>query len=91
MGRSQRYCLVGKKTMPMTWTITVLRYDDSTVVLPASGEGPGNWSGASSVVLVDGVFWLAYRDHRLHRGGRRAHHGDDESAARPEQGVLRHE
>ena len=25
---------------------------------------PGNWSGAASVVLVDGVFWLAYRVRR---------------------------
>lgn len=31
------------------------------VVVPAPGAGPGNWSGAPSAVLVDGVYYLAYR------------------------------
>jgi hypothetical protein len=48
----------------MTTTLMVPSFDDSNVVLPAPGDGPGNWSGASSVVLVDGVFWLAYRVRR---------------------------
>jgi hypothetical protein len=50
--------------MLMTTTLMVPSFDGSTVVLPAPGDGPGNWSGASSVVLVDGVFWLAYRVRR---------------------------
>jgi hypothetical protein len=48
----------------MTTTLTVPGYEDSTVVLPPPADGPGNWSGASSVVLVDDVFWLAYRVRR---------------------------
>ncbi len=39
------------------------------MVVPAPDVGPGNWSGAASVVLVDGVFWLTYRVRRpLHEG-----------------------
>lgn len=34
------------------------------VVVPAPGDGPGNWSGAASAVLVDGVFYLTYRVRR---------------------------
>lgn len=34
------------------------------VVVPAPGEGPGNWAGAASAVLVDGVYYLAYRVRR---------------------------
>ena len=34
------------------------------VVVPAPDAGPGNWSGAASAVLVDGVFWLTYRVRR---------------------------
>ena len=30
-------------------------------VVPAPGVGPGNWAGAPSAVLHDGVYWLAYR------------------------------
>lgn len=54
----------------MTTTVTAPTYDDSTVVLPAPGAGPGNWAGASSVVLADGVFWLAYRVRRPLTAGR---------------------
>jgi hypothetical protein len=48
----------------MTTVLTLPTFDESEVVLPPPGSGPGNWSGASSVVLVDGVFWLAYRVRR---------------------------
>jgi hypothetical protein len=48
----------------MTTLLALPSFDDSEVVLPAPGDGPGNWSGASSVVLVNGVFWLAYRVRR---------------------------
>jgi hypothetical protein len=30
-------------------------------VVKAPGAGPGNWAGAPSAVLDDGVYWLAYR------------------------------
>ena len=40
------------------------RYDDADVVVPAPARGPGNWAGAASCVLVDGVFWLTYRVRR---------------------------
>lgn len=29
--------------------------DEPRVVVTAPGEGPGNWAGAASAVLVDGV------------------------------------
>lgn len=45
-------------------------YGDAVVVVPAPGRGPGNWSGAGSVVLVDGVFWLTYRVRRPLNEGR---------------------
>jgi len=38
--------------------------DDPQVVVPAPGSGPGNWAGAASAVLVDGVTYLSYRLRR---------------------------
>ena len=40
------------------------RLEGSVVVVPAPGNGPGNWAGAPSAVLEGGVFWLAYRVRR---------------------------
>ncbi len=40
------------------------------VVVPAPGEGRGNWSGAASVIGVDGVFWFAWRERRPLEAGR---------------------
>ena len=40
------------------------------VVVPAPGVGPGNWAGAASAVLVDGVTWLTYRVRRPLPDGR---------------------
>src|SRR4051795_11549887 len=45
-------------------------HGDATVVVPAPDAGPGNWSGAASAVLVDGVFWLTYRVRRPLSEGR---------------------
>jgi hypothetical protein len=45
-------------------------YDGTQVVVPAPDAGPGNWSGAASAVLVDGVFWLTYRVRRPLTEGR---------------------
>ncbi|RLV47791.1 hypothetical protein D9V37_16825 [Nocardioides mangrovicus] len=45
-------------------------YDDMSVVVPAPAAGPGNWAGAASAVLVDGVFWLTWRDRRPLTDGR---------------------
>lgn len=45
-------------------------YSDATVVVPAPDIGAGNWAGAASVVLVDGVFWMAYRVRRPIMAGR---------------------
>ncbi|GGF44433.1 hypothetical protein GCM10011519_17900 [Marmoricola endophyticus] len=47
-----------------THTLPLPTYDGATVVVPAPGVGPGNWAGAASAVLVDGVFWLTWRDRR---------------------------
>ncbi|MEO6512260.1 MAG: hypothetical protein ABIO16_14775 [Nocardioides sp.] len=44
--------------------------DDVRVVIPAPGTGAGNWAGAASAVLVDGVFWLAWRVRRPLTEGR---------------------
>ncbi|WP_244931992.1 hypothetical protein [Nocardioides sp. W7] len=45
-------------------------YDDVRVVVPAPDAGPGNWAGAASAVLVDGVFWLTWRVRRPLTDGR---------------------
>ena len=58
-------------------------YDDCEVVVPAPDAGPGNWSGAASVVLHDGVFWLAYRVRRPLTDGR----GVSVVVARSDDGV----
>ncbi|MFT4011105.1 MAG: hypothetical protein QM655_13800 [Nocardioidaceae bacterium] len=51
-------------------TLPLPRTDDATVVVPAPGAGPGNWSGAPSAVLVDGTFYLTYRVRRPLTEGR---------------------
>jgi hypothetical protein len=54
----------------MTQTIALPSFEDATVVVPAPGSEPGNWSGAASAVLVDGVHWLTYRVRRPLAEGR---------------------
>jgi hypothetical protein len=54
----------------MTQTLGLPSFEDATVVVPAPGDEPGNWSGAASAVLVDGVHWLAYRVRRPVSEGR---------------------
>lgn len=50
--------------------VTVPTYDDPRVVVPAPAAGAGNWAGAASAVLVDGVYWLTYRVRRPLSEGR---------------------
>ena len=50
--------------MTVATVLGLPRFEDSEVVVPAPAPGPGNWAGAASCVLVDGVFWLAYRVRR---------------------------
>ena len=50
--------------MTVTLQLGLPRFEDAEVVVPAPAPGPGNWAGAASCVLVDGVFWLAYRVRR---------------------------
>src|SRR6478609_1117183 len=57
--------------------------DDPQVVVPAPGAGPGNWAGAASAVLVDGVTWLTYRVRRPLPDGR----GIATVVARSDEGV----
>ena len=66
-----------------TQTLSLPTYDDCEVVVPAPGDTPGNWSGAASAVLVDGVFWLTYRVRRPLAEGR----GVSVVVARSEDGV----
>jgi hypothetical protein len=54
----------------MTTTLALPSFEDAVVVVPAPGSEPGNWSGAASVVLDDGVYWLTYRVRRPLREGR---------------------
>ncbi|MCL9762060.1 hypothetical protein [Frankia sp. AiPa1] len=42
----------------------------SVAVAPAPGVGPGFWAGAPSALLVDGVYYLAYRLRRPIGSGR---------------------
>jgi len=53
------------------------------VVVPAPDAGPGNWAGAASVLLVDGVYWLTYRVRRPLGAGR----GVSVVVARSEDGI----
>ncbi|MET1006558.1 MAG: hypothetical protein ABWX96_13490 [Propionibacteriaceae bacterium] len=70
--------------MPTRVDLAIPDYDDAVVVVPAPGTGPGNWSGAASVVLVDGVFWLTYRVRRPLHAGR----GVSVVVARSDDGLL---
>ena len=58
-------------------------YADAELVVPAPGNGPGNWAGAASAVLHDGVFWLTYRVRRPLAEGR----GVSVVVARSDDGV----
>ena len=56
--------------MSITLGVELPRYEGATVVVPAPDIGAGNWAGAASVVLVDGVYWLTYRVRRPIMAGR---------------------
>ena len=56
--------------MAVTLLTHLPSYDDAELVVPAPGEGPGNWAGAASAVLHDGVFWLTWRNRRPLAQGR---------------------
>lgn len=56
--------------MHIATDLAVPRFEGAEVVVPAPAKGPGNWTGAPSAVLVDGVFWLAYRVRRPIDAGR---------------------
>lgn len=64
-------------------TLALPSASGSTVVVPAPGSGPGNWAGAASATLVDGVFWLTYRVRRPLGRGR----GVETVVARSEDGI----
>lgn len=69
--------------MTLTPSLALPSYDGAELVVPAPGEGPGNWAGAASAILVDGVFWLAWRNRRPLADGR----GVTVDVARSEDGV----
>ena len=56
--------------MTVTLQTDLPSYDGAELVVPAPGEGPGNWAGAASAVLHDGVFWLTWRNRRPLAEGR---------------------
>jgi hypothetical protein len=41
--------------------LPIPRWTDGAVAIEPPGEGAGNWAGAPSALLVDGVYHLAYR------------------------------
>ena len=41
--------------------LPIPRWTDAVVAVEPPGCGAGNWAGAPSAVLVDGVYYLAYR------------------------------
>ena len=45
-------------------TLPLPSVEQGRVVVPAPGQGPGNWAGAPHALLDDGVFWLSYRVRR---------------------------
>src|SRR5215211_1010887 len=46
------------------------RYQSAEVVVSAPDAGPGNWAGGASCVLVNDIFWRAYRIRRPLNSGR---------------------
>jgi hypothetical protein len=50
--------------------LTLPAHERAQVVVPAPGDGPGNWAGAASAILVDGTFWLTWRERRPLTDGR---------------------
>lgn len=56
--------------MPTITDLALPRFEGSQVVVPAPDSGPGNWAGAPSAVLVNGMFWLTYRVRRPVDSGR---------------------
>lgn len=56
--------------MTVTPSAVLPSYDGAELVVPAPGAGPGNWAGAASATLVDGVFWLTWRNRRPLTDGR---------------------
>ena len=53
------------RTQPVTAARAALSpIADSELVLAPADPGPGSWAGAPSALLVDGVFYLAYRLRR---------------------------
>jgi hypothetical protein len=57
-------------SMPALVDVDLPRYKRAEVVVSAPDAGPGNWAGGASCVLVDGIFWLAYRIRRPLNSGR---------------------
>jgi hypothetical protein len=56
--------------MSITALPTLPSYDGAEIVVEAPGDGPGNWAGAASAILVDGVYWLTWRNRRPLTQGR---------------------
>src|SRR5881398_1560281 len=54
----------------MTRALSLPDLAEARVVVPAPGDGPGNWAGAASAVRVGAVVYLAYRVRRPLAEGR---------------------
>lgn len=69
--------------MSVTPSLVLPSYDGAELVVAAPGDGPGNWAGAASATLVDGVYWLTWRNRRPLADGR----GVTVDVARSEDGI----
>jgi hypothetical protein len=49
------------KPLPESTLLPIPRWVDAAVAVEAPGAGSGNWAGAPSALLVDGIYYLAYR------------------------------
>src|ERR1700712_40325 len=67
----------------MTHRVPLPAWHGAAVAVPPPDVRPGAWAGAPSALLVDGVFWLAYRLRRPLGEGR----GYANVVARSDDGV----
>ncbi len=54
----------------LLWSMLIFLATSADVLVSVPDAGPGNWAGGASCVLVDGIFWLAYRIRRPLNSGR---------------------
>jgi hypothetical protein len=56
--------LISSPVPDQTPCLPLPRWEPAVTVVAPEGDGPGNWVGAPSALLVDGTYYLAYRLRR---------------------------